>query len=110
MAGSFELRKSSNGQYSFVLRAGNRQVILTSEQYESRAAAVKGIESVQANCANDARYERKVSADGKPFFALKAANYQVIGMSQMYSGVRSRERGIASVKANGASTVVKDNT
>ncbi|MCV6038792.1 YegP family protein, partial [Escherichia coli] len=33
-----------------------------------------------------------------------------IGTSQMYSTKQSREKGIASVKTNGTTTTIKDNT
>ncbi|EOM2322604.1 YegP family protein, partial [Escherichia coli] len=44
------------------------------------------------------------------YFNLKAANHQIIGSSQMYATAQSRETGIASVKVNGTSQTVKDNT
>lgn len=110
MAGWFELSKSSDGQFYFVLKAGNAEVILTSELYKAKASAENGIASVQTNCANDARYERKTASNGKPFFNLKAANSQVIGTSQMYASESSRETGIASVKNNGVTKMTKDNT
>jgi uncharacterized protein len=110
MAGSFDLNKNDKGQYGFVLKAGNGEVILRSEQYESKAAAENGIASVQKNAASDERYERKDATDGRPFFNLKAGNHQVIGTSQMYASVASRDNGIASVKTNGPTAVVKDNT
>lgn len=47
MAGKFVLKKGSSGKYHFNLVASNGQVIATSETYESRAAAVNGIESVK---------------------------------------------------------------
>jgi uncharacterized protein YegP (UPF0339 family) len=109
MAGWFELGKSSDGQFRFVLKAGNAETILTSELYKSRAAAENGIASVQSNCALDERYERKTSTNGKPYFNLKAANHQVIGSSQMYASEASRDNGIDSVKNNGASSTIKDN-
>ena len=46
MAGWYELTKNGKGQYSFVLKAGNAQVILRSEQYEAKPSAQGGIESV----------------------------------------------------------------
>lgn len=110
MPGWFEINKNGNGQFSFVLKAANSEVILRSEQYESKSAAQNGIASVQANCANDQRYEKKESSDGRSFFNLKAANHQIIGTSQMYSSARSRDEGLASVKANGSSTTVKEPT
>jgi uncharacterized protein len=110
MAGSYELKANNKGQFSFVLKAGNGEVILRSEQYESKASALNGIASVQANSAQEERFERKEASDGRPYFNLKAGNHQVIGSSQMYASVASRENGMASVKANGPSATVKDNT
>ena len=110
MSGWFELNKGSNGQFYFVLKAGNAEVILTSEHYTTRAAAENGIASVQKNSPDDARYECKIASDGRHFFNLKAANHQVIGSSQMYDSQEGRDKGIASVKVNGPSTNVKDKT
>jgi hypothetical protein len=110
MAGWFELSKSSDGQFRFVLKAGNGEVILTSELYKARASAENGIASVRNNCQSDDRYEKKESANGKAYFNLKATNGQVIGTSQMYASEASRDNGIASVKTNGVSETVKDNT
>ncbi|MFT4240730.1 MAG: YegP family protein [Acidovorax sp.] len=110
MAGWYELSKSSDGQFRFVLKAGNAEIILTSELYAAKASAQNGIASVQANAALDERYERKESSNGKSYFTLKAANHQVIGTSQMYASAQTRDGGIASVKANGATAQVKDLT
>ncbi len=108
MSGWFELTRNDKGQFHFVLKAGNAETILTSETYQAKASAENGIASVQANCALDERYDRKVAANGKPFFNLKAVNGQVIGSSQMYASEANRDAGIASVKANGASKTVKE--
>ncbi len=107
MAGWYELTKNDKGQFFFVLKAGNAEVILRSEQYESRAAAEGGIASVQKNAPADERYERKDASDGRFYFNLKAANHQVIGTSQMYKAAASREVGIESVKSNGPTTTIK---
>ena len=110
MAGWFELSNSSDGQFRFVLKAGNAETILTSELYKQKASAQNGIASVQANSGLDVRYERKVAKNGKPYFNLKAANHQIIGNSQMYSSDASCENGINSVKTNGSTTTIKDLT
>lgn len=39
MSGWFEISQASNGQYRFVLKAGNGEIILTSEQYKAKASA-----------------------------------------------------------------------
>jgi uncharacterized protein YegP (UPF0339 family) len=49
MAGKFVLKKGASGKFHFNLQAGNGQVIATSEAYESKESALKGIESVKTN-------------------------------------------------------------
>ena len=101
MAGWFELSKSSNDQFRFVLKAGNGEIILTSELYTTRAAAEKGIASVRVNSPQDAHYEKKTATNGKFHFNLKAGNHQVIGTSQLYASAAARDAGIESVQKNG---------
>jgi len=50
MAGKFEIKKSASGKFHFNLKAGNGQIILSSEMYETRSAAENGIESVKKKC------------------------------------------------------------
>ncbi|MBW8486856.1 YegP family protein [Actinomadura parmotrematis] len=52
MAAKFVLKKGSTGKFHFNLLATNGQVIATSESYESKSAAVNGIESVKKNAPN----------------------------------------------------------
>lgn len=108
MASWFELSKSKDSQFKFVLKAANSEIILTSELYKTKGSAENGIASVRANCATEARYELKNSKNGKFFFNLKAANHQIIGTSEMYESEAAREVGIASVKANGTTPTVRD--
>ncbi|WP_095051423.1 YegP family protein [Pseudomonas sp. Irchel s3b2] len=110
MSGWYEVSKTSNGQFKFVLKAANAETILTSELYTSRGAADGGIASVQANSPLDERYEKKTTKDGHPYFNLKAGNHEIIGSSESYSTDAARDKGIASVKANGPTTVIKDKT
>lgn len=110
MAGKYVVSKQNNGQFHFVLKAGNGQVILSSESYAQKASALEGIESVRKNSQVDARYERKSADDGRLYFLLTASNGQTIGNSQMYKDASGRDGGIASVKENGPSTKVEDLT
>lgn len=107
MGGYYELKRSGD-QYMFNLKAGNHEVILTSERYTTKAAAQNGIDSVRRHAPLDERYQRKTASDGRFYFSLTAGNGQVIGVSQMYRAEPSRNGGIESVKANGPSDVVKD--
>jgi uncharacterized protein len=108
MAGQFELKQIENGQFMFNLKAGNGQIILTSQRYQAKASAQAGAESVKTHAADDANFERKTSAAGEPYFALKAANSQVIGTSEMYTSTAAMENGIASVMANAPDAPVVD--
>jgi len=105
MAGKFEIDKASNGQYIFRLKAGNGEIILSSEQYTSN-----GVESVKKNALDDSRFDRKEAKDGRHYFSLKAANHQIIGQSQMYKSASGMENGIDSVKNNAPDAPVDDQT
>jgi uncharacterized protein len=100
MAGKFEIKQSANGKFTFNLHAGNGQIILSSEMYEQRSGAERGIQSVKSNAADDARYERLTSKSGDPYFVLKAGNGETIARSEMYSSASAMENGIESVKKN----------
>ena len=110
MAGKFELKKSSNGQYHFNLKAGNGEIILSSEMYTTKSGAENGIESVKKNAPLDERYEKKTSSKGQPYFILKAANGETIGQSEMYSSTTARDNGIESVKKNAPDAIIEDLT
>jgi hypothetical protein len=99
MAAKFEI-KESKGKFMFNLKAGNGEVILTSQMYKALAYAKRGIASVQKNAADDARFECKTAKNGEMFFVLKARNAQVIGKSETYPTKAAMEKGIASVKKN----------
>ena len=49
MPGKFEVYKDKAGKFRFRLKASNGQVIAVGEAYESKASAMKGVQSVQKN-------------------------------------------------------------
>jgi uncharacterized protein len=107
--GKFVKKTGKNGVYFFNLKSGNGETILMSEMYSTKAARDNGIESVQNNCTNDNRFDRKQSANLKSYFTLKAANGQVIGTSEMYESKAGMEKGIESTKVNGTTkTIVEE--
>ena len=108
MAGKFELYSDKAGEFRFRLKAGNGEIILSSEGYKKRASAMNGIESVKTNAANDARYEKKAGSSGKFSFNLKAANGQVIGTSQSYKSESGRDNGVESVKKNAPDAAIAE--
>jgi uncharacterized protein YegP (UPF0339 family) len=51
MAAKFVIKKKAAGKYHFVLKAGNGEIIATSEEYTTKASAKTGIESIKTNAA-----------------------------------------------------------
>jgi hypothetical protein len=108
MPGYFLLQRGATGKFSFDLKSGNHETLLSSEPYQSKDAAVDGVAAVQRHAAEDARFERIRAGNGPAYFLLKASNAEVIGRSVMYSSPSAMEHGIASVKACGGATEVRD--
>ena len=54
MAGKFELYQDAGGQFRFRLKAGNGQVIASSQAYSTKKACLSGIESVRRNAPDAA--------------------------------------------------------
>jgi uncharacterized protein YegP (UPF0339 family) len=106
--GKFVITKRTNGEFQFNLKAGNGQVILSSQGYATKASCENGIESVRKNSADDARFDRKTSTNGKDYFNLTATNGQIIGSSELYESLAARENGIESVKKNAPDAGVED--
>jgi uncharacterized protein YegP (UPF0339 family) len=108
--GKFVITKRVNGEFQFNLKANNGQTILASEGYVTKTNCENGIESVKRNAQDDAKFDRKTATNGKPYFNLKATNGQIIGTSEMYETVASRDNGIASVKSNAPEATIDDQT
>ncbi|RRA03737.1 YegP family protein [Burkholderia cepacia] len=54
MAAKFVIKKASNGQFMFNLKAGNHEIIGTSELYKAEASRENGIASVKQNAPDAA--------------------------------------------------------
>lgn len=108
--GKFIITQRINKEYQFNLKAGNGEIILTSEGYAQKASCYKGIESVRINSQDDSRYERRIAVNNKDYFVIKARNGEIIGQSQFYNSKSAMENGIASVKANAPTAEIIDQT
>ncbi len=49
MSAKFVIKKDKSGQFRFNLKAGNGEIIATSEAYTTKAGCKNGIESVKKN-------------------------------------------------------------
>ena len=106
----FEIKKRKDGEFHFNLKAGNGQIILSSEAYKAKSSCVNGVESVKKNSISDEKYDKLISKNGKPYFNLKATNGQIIGTSELYESESARDNGIASVKKNAPIAEIVDLT
>ena len=114
--GKFVFKAVPSG-FKFDLKAGNGEVIATSEVYTTEAACKNGIASVAknapvANVENQTnegyavekcpKFEVYTDKAGEYRFRLKATNGQVIAVSEGYSSEAGCLNGVESVKKNAA--------
>lgn len=110
MAGKFEVYQDKGGKFRFRLKAGNGEIVLSSQGYSSKSGCTNGVESVRKNAADLARFNKTQSDSGKFSFTLTATNKQVIGNSQSYSTESARDSGVGSVSRAAADAKVSDLT
>ena len=112
--GKFVIRKTNTG-VKFDLKAGNGEVIATSEVYAALDSCKNGIASVQKNAPvaaiedqtvegyateKNPKFEVYTDKAGEFRFRLKATNGQIIATSEGYKAMKSCLNGIDSVKKN----------
>ena len=120
--GTFEVKKSGDG-LMFNLKAGNGEVIGSSEVYNSRASLENGIASVKKNAPEAPvenqtvenfeqktcpKFEVFTDKAGKARFRLKARNGEIILASQGYASSQSCLAGVESVKKNVAEATIAE--
>ena len=112
--GKFVIRRTNTG-IKFDLKAGNGEVIATSEVYSSEETCRTGIASVRKNAPAAAvedqtvegfaqekhpKFEVYTDKAGEFRFRLKATNGQIIAVGEGYTAKASCMNGIESVKKN----------
>ena len=66
MTAKFVLKRANNGKFHFNLLAASGEIIATSELYETKAAAEKGIEAVRMNAQQAEIDDRSEQAVPRP--------------------------------------------
>ena len=112
--GKFIVKQTGSG-IKFDLLAANREVIATSEVYNSKASCMKGIASVMKNATIasvedqtakevkkeiNPKFEIYKDKGGEFRFRLKAKNGQIIATSEGYTTLANCLNGVESVKKN----------
>lgn len=118
--GKFEIKETKSG-FKFNLKAGNGEVIATSETYTTEAACKNGIESVRKNCVaeiedqttegfetkKNPKFEVYTDKAGEFRFRLKAKNGEIIATGEGYKAKKSCLNGIESIKKNAPEAAVE---
>jgi len=102
-APKYQIYKDKAGKFRFRLLAGNTQIILSGEGYNTKVACKNGINSVKKNGTNKERFVVNQAKNGKYYFNLVSGNNQVIGSSQMYASRETLRKGRDSVIRNAKS-------
>ncbi len=115
--------KDAKGGVKFDLKAGNNEIILSSEIYSSFDACKNGIASVQKNAPIAAiedqtvenfekqkhpKFEVYTDKAGETRFRLKAGNGETIGVGESYKKKDSCLKGIESIRKNAADAEIVD--
>ncbi|MCQ2231633.1 MAG: YegP family protein [Paludibacteraceae bacterium] len=122
--GKFVIKKDAKGEFRFNLKAGNGEIILSSEGYSSMAACKNGIASVQKNSVaavedqtvegyatvKNPKFEVYKDKKGEFRFRLKASNGEPIGTGEGYKAKAGCMNGIESIKKNAPDAQIVDET
>ena len=122
--GKFVIEKSSNDKFKFNLKAGNNEIIATSQMYASLATCKNGIESVRKNSIAAAvedqtvegfetqknpKWEIYKDAKSEFRFRLKATNGEIIATGEGYKAKAGCLNGIESIKKNAPDAELVEN-
>ncbi|MCR5484984.1 MAG: YegP family protein [Clostridiales bacterium] len=111
--GKFVVKQSPSG-FKFDLKAGNGEIIASSQVYAAEKSCLNGVESVRKNCAaaiedqtvegfetlKHPKYEVYTDKAGEIRFRLKASNGEIVATSEGYKSKASALNGIESIKKN----------
>lgn len=120
--GKFEIKQTDAG-FRFNLKAGNGEVIATSQTYKSIDTCKNGIDSVKKNCVianvedqtkegfateKNPKFEIYLDKAGEYRFRLKAKNGEIIATGEGYKALAGCKNGIESIKKNAPEAEIKE--
>ena len=120
--GKYVIKETKTG-FTFRLKAGNGEIIGTSEVYKALSSCKNGIASVAKNAPiaavedqtkegfakeKNPKFEIYTDKAGETRFRLKAANGETILASEGYSSMSGCKNGIESVRKNADSEAVME--
>lgn len=121
--GKFVIKPTKSGGFMFNLKAGNGEVIATSETYNSLEACKNGINSVVTNAPvaaledqtvegfateKNPKFEMYTDKKGEFRFRLKAKNGQIIATGEGYKAKAGCKNGIESIRKNAVDAKIEE--
>ena len=118
--GKYVIKATKNDGFKFDLKAGNGQVIASSQVYKALKSCKGGIASVTVNAGiaatedqtaegfakeKNPKFEIYTDTAGEFRFRIKAKNGQIIATSEGYKDMKSCLNGIESIRKNAESPV-----
>jgi uncharacterized protein YegP (UPF0339 family) len=104
----FVIRKKTNGEFKFDFTDKKGKAILSSGGYTRKTSCINGIEVVRRNAQDPTKFNSKKTPNAEPYFNLKSFNGKIIGVSQVFKDIATRDEGILSVKRNAQNAPVED--
>ena len=118
--GKFVIKDTANGGFKFDLKAGNGEIIASSQVYKSQKSCEAGVASVKNNALAEVedqtvenvevkkhpKYELYTDKAGEFRFRLKASNGEIIATSEGYKQKASALNGIESIGKNAPDAAV----
>ena len=111
LTSKYQIYKDIAGKFRFRLRAANNKIVAVSEAYETKAGCVNGVKSVQKNCnshvedqilnmeqLSNPKYELFTDSASEFRFNLKAANGEIIAVSESYETKQGVLKGVEAVQ------------
>ena len=110
MMANFEIyRIDKSTAFYYRLKSGsNQEIILESEGYATKYAAIEAIESAKIAVRFDRNFESKESIYYT--FALKTGNGETVGRSKKYLSATERDNALQMVKKEATNATVEDLT
>ena len=120
--GKFTIKKTNTG-FNFNLKAGNGEIIATSEVYKTVANCRNGVQSVIKNApiagvedqtvegfekVKHPKFEIYNDKSGQFRFRLKAKNGEIIAVGEAYTTKAACKNGVASVAKNAADATIEE--
>ncbi len=105
-AGRFDIQKTVQGRFYFILRSSNGQGILTGYFYASEDKVREAIAKVKGLVSDAANFDIR-SGGQQWYFFLKSADGRAVAQSEHYTTEASMKKGIESVRRTAPEASVK---